>query len=70
MGIKTTHAGLSYAANHVSAATKAGQSVSSLHAEIQLQCVELLRNLTLLQSQMQNGDGNIATLTSLISALS
>jgi hypothetical protein len=52
-----------------SAIERNGQNVQSLHGEIQLMCVELLRNLTLLQSQMQNGDANIATVASLISAL-
>jgi hypothetical protein len=45
MGIKTTMAGLTYAANHVAVAERSSQSVQSLHVGIQLQSIELLRNL-------------------------
>jgi hypothetical protein len=70
MGIKSTMAAVSYAANHLAAAKKAGQDVLSVHAEAQLQCVELLRTLNLLLSTMQTGDGNITTLQAQITALS
>jgi hypothetical protein len=63
-------AGLSYAANHVAAAQRSSQNVQSLHAEIQLQSTELLRNLILLLSTMQAGDQNIATVQAQITALS
>jgi hypothetical protein len=69
MGIKTTHAGLTYAPSHIAAANKVGQNVQSIHADIQLQCTELLRSLALLQNTMQGGDGNIAAIASLITAL-
>jgi hypothetical protein len=70
MGIKTTMAGLTYAANHVAAAQRSSQSVQSLHVGIQLQSIELLRNLNLLLSTMQAGDPNIATVQAQITALS
>jgi hypothetical protein len=70
MGIKTTMSGLTYAANHVAAAQRSSQSVQSLHAAIQLQSTELLRNLNLLLSTMQAGDPNIATVQAQITALS
>jgi hypothetical protein len=70
MGIKTTMSSLSYAANHIAAATKAGQSVSGLHAQIQLRSTELLRDLNLLLATMQTGDPNITTLQAQITALS
>jgi hypothetical protein len=70
MGIKTTMAAVVYAANHITAATKAGQNVAGLHAEIQLRSTELIRDLNLLLSSMQAGDPNIATINAQISALS
>ena len=70
MGIKTDMAALTYAANHVAAASKAGQSVSGLHAEIQLRSTELLRDLNALLATMQTGDPNIATVQAQIAALS
>jgi hypothetical protein len=70
MGIKTTMAGLTYAANHLAAAQKSCQSVQSIHGEIQLQSTELLRNLNLLLSTMQAGDPNITTVQNQIAALS
>jgi hypothetical protein len=44
--------------------------VQSLHVGIQLQSIELLRNLNLLLSTMQAGDPNIATVQAQITALS
>jgi hypothetical protein len=38
-------AALVYAANHISAAEKAAQTVPSLHNAIQLRCTELIRDL-------------------------
>ena len=70
MGIKSTMAGLTYAANHVAAAQKSCQSVQSIHVEIQLQSTELLRNLNLLLATMQAGDPNITTVQNQIAALS
>jgi len=70
MGIKTTMSGLTYAAAHVAAAQRSSQNVASLHQEIQIQSVELLRNLNLLLSTMQAGDPNIATVQAQITALS
>lgn len=69
MGIKTTMAGISYAANHVAAATKAGHNVSSIANDAQLQCIELIRTLQLLVSTMQAGDPNITTVNNQITAL-
>jgi hypothetical protein len=60
---------MTYAANHVAAATKQSQNVQSLHSEIQLQCAELIRNLQLLLSQMQVGDANITVVQNQIAAL-
>jgi hypothetical protein len=70
MGIKTTMAAVTYAANHVAAAEKAGQNVPGLHLSIQLRSTELLRDLNLLLSSMQTGDPNIATINAQIAALS
>jgi hypothetical protein len=70
MGVKSTHAALTYAPAHYTAANKAGHSIPGIHGEVQLLCVELIMRLQLLQSTMQIGDGNIATLASLITALS
>jgi hypothetical protein len=70
MGIKTTMSGVTYAANHLAAATKAGQNVQGLHAQIQLRSTELLKDLNLLLSSMQSGDANIATVQAQITALS
>ena len=70
MGIKTVMSGVTYRADHLAAASKAGQSVTGLHAEIQLRSTELLRDLNALLSQMQPGDGNIAIVQNQISALS
>ena len=58
MGIKTTMAGLTYAQSHISAAEKSAQTVTSLHASIQLRCTELLRDFSLLVTTMQTGDTN------------
>jgi hypothetical protein len=69
-GIKTTMAAVIYRADHIAAATKAGQNVSGLHAAIQLRSTELLRDLNLLLSTMQTGDANIATIQAQITALS
>jgi hypothetical protein len=69
MGIKSTMA-ITYAASHVAAAQCASQNVQSLHAEIQLQATELLRNLNILLATMQTGDPNITTVTNQITALS
>lgn len=70
MGVKTTVAAISYAANHQANATKAGQNVISLNADILLQTQELIISLTRLQATMVTGDGNIATINTLITALS
>jgi hypothetical protein len=70
MGIKTSHAALSYALSHVQAAAKQSQNVNSLHAEIQLQLTEVIRNMQLLVSSAQVGDANITTINNLISSLS
>jgi hypothetical protein len=69
-GIKTTMAGVAYRADHVAAATKAGQNVPGLHASIQLRSTELIRDLNLLLNSMQSGDPNIATISAQITALS
>jgi hypothetical protein len=70
MGVKTTVASVTYAANHIAAATTAGQNVTSLQKEILLQTQELIRNLQILVGQMQAGDPNIATINAQIAALS
>jgi hypothetical protein len=62
--------GLSYAAAHVNAASKAGQNVQGLHSEIQLLSTELIRALNLLLASMQAGDPNITTVQNQITALS
>ena len=53
-----------------SAATKAGHNVTSIAADAQLQCIELIRTLQLLVSTMQVGDPNITTVNNQIAALS
>jgi hypothetical protein len=70
MGVKSTMAGLTYAASHVSAATKNAQNVASMHNEIQLTINELIRDLNILVATMQAGDPNITTVNAQISALS
>jgi hypothetical protein len=70
MGVKTTMLGLTYAVSHIAAAQRSSQNVTSLHAEIQLQISELIRNLNLLVATAQTGDPNIATINAQISALS
>lgn len=70
MGIKTTMSGVTYATNHIAAAEKNAQTVSSLHNSVQLRCTELIRDLTLLLSTMQTGDPNITTIQNQITALS
>jgi hypothetical protein len=70
MGIKTTMAAVTYAANHLAAATKAGQNVPGLHDQIQLRSTELLRDLNLLLATMQTGDPNISVIQTQITALS
>ena len=69
MGVKSTMLALVYAANHTAAAARAGQSVPGIHAEIQLQITELVRNLNLLLATMQAGDPNITTVQNQITAL-
>jgi DNA-binding phage protein len=70
MGVKTTMAGVTYAANHIAAATKAGHNVTSIASDAQLQATELIRTLQLLVSTMQAGDANITTINNQIAALS
>ena len=70
MGIKTTVAALTYAANHKAAAAVAAQNVNSMHREILLQAGELIKNLQILVATMIPGDPNIATINAQITALS
>jgi hypothetical protein len=44
--------------------------VTSIAADAQLQCIELIRTLQLLVSTMQVGDPNITTVNNQIAALS
>ena len=70
MGVKTTMSGLTYAANHIAAAQRASQNVTSLDSEIQLQISELVKNLNTLVATAQAGDPNIATINAQITVLS
>jgi hypothetical protein len=70
MGIKSTMASVSYAANHQAAARAAGRNVAEMHGTMLLRCSELVRDLNLLLGDMQNGDSNIATIQAQITALS
>ena len=69
MGVKTTVAALTYAANHRAAATAVAQNVDSTHREILLQATELTRSLQILVGTMIPGDPNIATINAQITAL-
>jgi len=70
MGIKTTVAGLTYAANHTTAAAAAGHNVPSTNAEILQMATEMIIKLNRLKATMQGGDPNITTINTQITALS
>jgi hypothetical protein len=56
MGVKTTMAGINYAASHIAAATQAGANVQSMRVELQLALSELINDLKILVGSMQAGD--------------
>lgn len=70
MGTKTSVAGLSFAANHVTAARAAGHDLESIRAETKIKLDEAVVALRKLVSTMQGGDGNITAVNTLITNLS
>jgi hypothetical protein len=70
MGLRATMQGITYAQSHIAAATAKSHNVTSIHTDVLLQASELTGSLQLLVSTMQNGDGNITVINSLISQLS
>lgn len=69
MGVKATVSGLTFAANHITAARAAGHDLTSLQAEAKMKCDEAVVALRTLLATMQVGDGNITTINAQITAL-
>lgn len=70
MGTKTSVVGLTFAANHVTAARAVGHDLESLRAEAKIKCDEAVMALRALLATMQGGDGNITAINTLITNLS
>lgn len=70
MGVKTTLAGTTPAAGHLSAALSKGRIPAVQIAQAQEQAAELIITLKEIVKDMQNGDGNITAFNTLITNLS